>query len=91
MSEDRTTTERRLYMRSIRRGIKEMDIILGSFAGDALTGLSDDDLTLYDRMLAENDHDLYAWVSGAQVPDPTYAALIAQVQDHMAAQKNAPT
>lgn len=67
--ENRETRVKRLHMRSIRRGIKEMDIILTRFAETALPDLSDADLDLYDLMLAENDHDLYQWVSG-QAPTP---------------------
>ncbi len=54
---------KRLHMRSWRRGMKEMDLILGRFADDCLSGLSGPDLDLYERMLAENDQDLYLWVT----------------------------
>ena len=77
--EPRDTRLRRLHMRSIRRGIKEMDIILGRFAENGLTALGDADLSLYDAMLAENDHDLYQWVSGQQPAPARYAALIAHI------------
>ncbi len=69
MSEPRDIKIRRLHMRSIRRGIKEMDLILTDFATRHLPTLSDANLELYDALLAENDHDLYAWVSG-QTPAP---------------------
>ena len=55
---------KRLYMRSIRRGIKEMDLILSAFADAHLDGMPTTDLTLYDQLLAENDHDIYGWVGG---------------------------
>ncbi|MGR3467175.1 MAG: succinate dehydrogenase assembly factor 2 [Shimia sp.] len=87
MSEDRDIRERRLYMRSIRRGIKEMDIILGGFARTELGGLSDAELATYDRLLAENDHDLYAWVAGTQPPADGYGPLVARIQRHVAAQE----
>lgn len=68
-NEARETKIKRLYMRSIRRGIKEMDVILMSFADAKLAQMSDDDLSTYDALLSENDHDLYQWVSG-QLPTP---------------------
>ena len=78
-SEPRETRERRLKLRSMRRGIKEMDLILGGFAEKGLTALSDADLALYDEMLSESDHDMYAWASG-QVPAPDrFAALMEHV------------
>lgn len=68
---------RRLAMRSQRRGIKEMDLILGGFAARGLAGLSPDLLEQYEALLSENDHDLYLWVSrGDNVPEG-YQDLIA--------------
>lgn len=54
---------RRLTMRSWRRGMKEMDLILGHFADDVLAELSPADLDEYERLLSENDQDLYLWVT----------------------------
>lgn len=80
--EDRDTKIRRLYMRSIRRGIKEMDLILGKFGKDILPTLSDTDLEVYDEMLSVNDHDLYAWVTGNVAADPEYKDMIDRVTAH---------
>ena len=66
-------------MRSIRRGIREMDIILTRFADLRLDRLSESDLVLYDALLAENDHDLYLWISGQQSPPESYRSLIADI------------
>ncbi|WP_108258027.1 FAD assembly factor SdhE [Mangrovicoccus ximenensis] len=72
---------KRLHMRSIRRGIKEMDIILGRFAETGLRQLPEGDLDLYDTMLAENDHDLYQWVSGQQPTPARYLDLITRIAE----------
>jgi antitoxin CptB len=79
MSEPRETRIKRLRMRSMRRGIKEMDMILDAYAGRALAGMSDDGLALYDAMLDENDHDLYAWVCGRMVPPARFSGLIGDI------------
>ena len=71
-----TTRIKRLYMRSIRRGIKEMDLILGAYADAGLARLSPEWLDLYDDMLSENDHDLYQWVTGQVAAPPRFAPLI---------------
>lgn len=72
---------KRLRMRSMRRGIKEMDLILSAFAEAHLSDLSPDDLDLYDQLLAENDHDIYGWVGGQfEVPDH-YAPLITRIAE----------
>lgn len=70
---------RRLRMRSMRRGIKEMDLILGTFAESHLDSLSEDELAVYDAMLSENDHDLYQWVSGQQPTPSRYLALLGRI------------
>lgn len=70
---------KRLTMRSWRRGIKEMDLILGRFADTHLAELSDDDLDLYDQLLSENDQDLYRWVSGQDSPPLALAPMIARI------------
>lgn len=78
-NEPREMRIKRLQMRSIRRGIKEMDLILGSFARCGLSELSDDELRIYDELLRENDHDLYRWAS-AQSPAPEhFSALMSHI------------
>ena len=67
---------KRLKMRSMRRGIKEMDLILQRFAEAHLDGMAEADLGLYDAMLSENDHDLYQWVTLQAAPPERYAGLI---------------
>ena len=79
MTESRDIAERRLAMRSMRRGIKEMDLILSDFAGRHLAVLSDDELALYDQLLEENDHDIYAWVNGQTEAPGLYAAMVVQI------------
>ncbi len=79
MTEARNVKIKRLRMRSMRRGIKEMDLILMDFADKHLADLSDAELVTYDQLLAENDHDIFAWVLGkAPVPD-VFAPLMAVI------------
>ncbi|MDG1862795.1 MAG: succinate dehydrogenase assembly factor 2 [Yoonia sp.] len=76
MSEPRDVMIKRLRMRSMRRGIKEMDLILSDFAERHLADMTDAGLTLYDALLEENDHDIYGWVAG-QFPTPAqYLTLV---------------
>lgn len=69
MDETIEIKRKRLYMRSIRRGIKEMDLILQAFAEAELGKMDAPRLDLYDRLLSESDHDLYQWVNG-QLEEP---------------------
>ncbi|MEM1361457.1 MAG: succinate dehydrogenase assembly factor 2 [Pseudomonadota bacterium] len=82
MSETREIRLKRLHMRSIRRGIKEMDIILGNFSEHALPDLSDLELETYDRLLAENDQDLYQWVTGQALTPVQYIDIMTKISDH---------
>lgn len=76
MTETRDARLKRMRMRSWRRGIKEMDLILGPYADAKLAELDEPTLDLYDRLLEENDQDLYPWVSGAQPCPPQYLDLL---------------
>lgn len=83
MSEPRNHRIKRMKMRSMRRGIKEMDLILQRFAEGHLDVMDEAGLDLYDALLNENDHDLYQWVSGqTKAPDP-YGDLIDQIIDDL--------
>ena len=75
---------KRLSMRSMRRGIKEMDLILSAFAAGHLADMDDAALTLYDQMLNENDHDLYQWVTGQTDAPDQYASLIDLIKAQIA-------
>lgn len=70
---------KRLRMRSMRRGIKEMDIILDRFATQALGEMSGPDLELYDALLDENDQDLYRWVTAQEAAPERFAAMILRI------------
>ena len=76
MTEAREHMIKRLQMRSMRRGIKEMDLILDAFATQHLAEMTADDLALYDQLLTENDHDIYGWIGGQFAVPDHYAAMI---------------
>lgn len=84
MGETRDTRLRRMAMRSMRRGIKEMDVILSRFAAERLAGMDDAALDSYDALLRENDHDLYYWTSGVQDPPAHFAALVGEIRAMLA-------
>lgn len=79
MSGARELTIRRLRMRSMRRGIKEMDVILSTYAEHRLETLGEADLMLYEALLSENDQDLYRWVSGQEPPPERFRPLVGDI------------
>ena len=78
--ETREIRLKRLRIRSWRRGTKEMDLLLGGFADGALADLDTSALDAYERLLEENDQELYLWVSGAKDPDPAHVPTITAIQ-----------
>ena len=88
MSELHEHKIKRLKMRSMRRGIKEMDIILSHFANQNLKVMSSDELIAYDHLLEENDHDLYSWVTGAAAAPLEFSGLISEIVAGLQIQTN---
>jgi len=79
MTESPEARLKRLHMRSMRRGIKEMDILLSRYAEAELAAMDAQALDLYDALLWENDQDLLVWVTGQQPPPEKYAGLISHI------------
>ncbi len=79
MTEPRETRIKRMKMRSMRRGIKEMDLILMAYADRNLSSMDEAGLDTYDALLHENDQDLYQWVTGQASPPEPLAELIADI------------
>ncbi|GAA6199507.1 succinate dehydrogenase assembly factor 2 [Aquicoccus sp. SU-CL01552] len=79
MTEPRDIRIKRLKMRSMRRGIKEMDLILQAYAERTLEDMTPETLDLYEALLEENDQDLYKWVTGQIETPPPYGALVDEI------------
>lgn len=77
--ESRENRLKRLHMRSMRRGIKEMDLILSAYAGATLSTMDGATLDLYDALLNENDQDLIRWVTGQELAPAPFNALISDI------------
>ncbi len=73
------TQKKKLRLRSVRRGIREMDLILGAFAKAHLDAMSAEELSLYETLLEENDHDLYDWLTGQTAVPTVFRTLIAEI------------
>ena len=66
---DLETLRKRLLYRSIYRGNKENDILLGQFARAHIASFDAAELAQYERLLAAVDNDIYDWVTGqATIP-----------------------
>ncbi|WP_424831012.1 succinate dehydrogenase assembly factor 2 [Ruegeria sp.] len=79
MTETRETRIKRMKMRSMRRGIKEMDLILSAYADRHLDSMDAAALDTYDALLRENDQDLYQWVTGQAAAPAALSDLIGDI------------
>ncbi len=50
---------KQMIFRSCHRGMKEMDLLLGSFADHYIQSFNEDQLEEYEELLSINDPDLY--------------------------------
>ncbi len=64
------TRIKRVRFRAWRRGFVEADLILGPFADAHVQILDDDEMERFERLLDEDDHDLWDWISGAAPTPP---------------------
>jgi antitoxin CptB len=70
---------KRLYWHS-RRGMLELDLLLVPFAEVCLAQLGDDELQLYRELLAEEDQDLFVWLTRrAPAPTPRLQQIVDKV------------
>lgn len=72
---------KRLQYQSWYRGCKETDLLLGAFAREKLPQMPPEALDAFERLLGENDVDIFRWLTDQATPpepianDPAYIAL----------------
>ncbi|MBL3569607.1 succinate dehydrogenase assembly factor 2 [Rhodovulum sulfidophilum] len=76
MTESTESRRKRMHIRAWRRGTKEMDLILGRYADAHLAAMDSAALEAFDALLAQDDHDLYQWVTGQVAAPDEFAPLI---------------
>ena len=63
------TRRKRLLYRSVYRGNKENDILLGQFARAHVSAFDAEQLDQYEQILSVGDNDIFDWISGkTEVP-----------------------
>lgn len=63
------TRRRKLKFRAWRRGFREMDLLMGSFADQHIGSFESEQLDEFERLLGVPDWEVYAWLIG-QKPVP---------------------
>ena len=81
-SADLDQRRRRNLIRSWRRGIREMDLVLGGFADAHIASLTDAELDTYEELLSVNDITLMNWITGAEpIPAEYDTELFARIRN----------
>jgi antitoxin CptB len=65
-SADLDSRRRRILFRAWHRGIREMDLVMGSFADAEIAVLDERELDEFERLMALADGDLVKWITGMQ-------------------------
>ena len=76
MSETIEQRRRRLIHRSRYTGMKETDLLLGSFAVQYVPRFGAAELDDYERLLQEQDADIFAWASGQLAPPEEHKTAV---------------
>src|SRR6476469_2511059 len=65
-SEGLDERRRKLLFRAWRRGVREMDLIIGRFADAHIDKFDATSLDDFERLIEAPNSDLYAWVTGTE-------------------------
>jgi antitoxin CptB len=63
---------RRVLFRAWRRGMREMDLVMGQFADMNLPDMSEAELTEFERLLDTPDPQILAWITGDEPTPPGF-------------------
>jgi antitoxin CptB len=50
--------------------MREMDLVLGRFADARLAGLTEEEMTEFEKLLDIPDQQMFAWVNGTETAPP---------------------
>jgi antitoxin CptB len=75
-SEGLDPRRRRLLFRAWRRGVREMDLIVGRFADAHIASLDPPGLDDFERLIEVPNNDLYAWVVGDTAVPPNHDTAV---------------
>ena len=77
-SADFDERRRRILFRAWHRGMREMDLIMGSFAEDRLNAMNNDELDTFELLIEVPDRDLLAWITDREETPVNYDTAVFQ-------------
>jgi antitoxin CptB len=75
-SEGLDVRRRKLLFRAWRRGVREMDLIVGRFADAYIDKFDDGGLDDFERLIEAPNAELYAWVTGDQSAPANFDTVV---------------
>ncbi len=79
--QERDRKRRSIRVRSMRRGMRELDILIGGFVEERLESLSDEELDNLQALLFETDVAVLDWIVGASECPERYLGLVAAIRE----------
>jgi antitoxin CptB len=70
---------RRIRVRAWRRGLREMDLLLGGFADAGVDALSAAELAQFEALLEAPDDEAFRWFCAGAAPAPYDTPLFAKI------------
>jgi len=74
------TDIKQLLYRSIHRGCKETDFLIGGFAKENLKQMNDKELQIFDDFLQEDDMEIYDWILAKITVPQKYFSVVQKIQ-----------
>lgn len=71
-SEGLDPRRKKMLFRAWHRGIKEMDIVFGTFADAHLPTMVEEDLDTFEYLMDAPDRELFKWISGEEETPDNY-------------------
>lgn len=79
-SEGLDARRRKLLFRSWHRGMREMDLILGSFADAEIGVLTEAEIDQYEKLLDIPDTELLPWITGERIiPEADRSGILLRI------------
>lgn len=78
--EDLSLRRRKILYHAWHRGTRELDLLLGRFADNAIGNLTDGELDEFEALLEVDDRELFGWILGKlPVPETAPKAVFSKV------------
>ena len=84
MSDNQDVTEFNRLAWHSRRGMLELDVLLGPFLNEVYRDLTEEDQARYRKLIDCEDPDLFSWFMRNSVPsDPDHAKMVNMILDRV--------